>query len=54
MLQGVLLRMGADFVLEFDICLTLSDVNKLCLSGFKGAYIFYINAKGVYEFINLY
>ena len=33
MLRGVLLRMGVDFVLKFDICLPLSDVNDVCWSG---------------------
>ena len=32
MLRGVLLRMGSDFALEFDICLPLLDVNEVCLS----------------------
>ena len=56
MWRGVLLRMGADFALEFDICLPLLDVNEVCLSGvfFKGAYVFYIAAIGVFEFTNLY
>ena len=33
MLRAVLLRMGAEFALEFDICLALLDVNEVCLSG---------------------
>ena len=32
MLRGVSLRMGADFLLEFDICSPLLDVNEVCLS----------------------
>ena len=33
MLRGVLLRMGADFALGFDICLPVLDDNKVCLRG---------------------
>ena len=32
MLRGVLLRMGANFALDFGICLPLLDVNEVCLS----------------------